>query len=117
MFIHICIFIYQNIPGNLLEVKIWNRNVKNGQTVDDVLLGSAGPSKTLSLCKESGQGKSIAFGNNADGFYTVSETFDEHDSKGVNLPILYYPLNIGDLNELFNMLLASLDFVDLIIKK
>ena len=67
MFINIYKVIYQNIPGMLLEVKIWNRNVRNGQTVDDVLLGSAGPSKTIPLCKESVQGKSIAFGNNADG--------------------------------------------------
>merc|ERR1719167_2009479 len=45
-------------------VKIWNRNVNGGQTVEEVLSGSQGPSKTVSLCKESVQGESIAFGKN-----------------------------------------------------
>ena len=80
-----------------LEVKIWNRNVNGGQTVEEVLSGSQGPSKAISLCKESGQGESIAFENNGKGFYTVSEAPDEDDAKGVNVPIFYYSLIAGSL--------------------
>ena len=49
------------------------------------------------MCKESGQGESIAFGNNGKGFYTVSEAPDEDEAKEVNVPIFYYSLNTGDL--------------------
>merc|ERR1712060_498215 len=79
------------------EVKIWNRNVNGGQTVEEVLSGFQVPSKTVSLCKESGQGESIAFGNYRKGFYTVSEAPDEDEAKEVNVPIFYYSLNTGDL--------------------
>ena len=78
-------------------VKIWNRNVNGGQTVEEVLSGSQGPSKTISLCKESGQGESIAFGNNWKGFYTVSEAPDEDEALEVNVPIFYYSLDTGIL--------------------
>ena len=49
------------------------------------------------MCKESGQGESIAFGNYGKGFYTVSEAPDEDEAKEVNVPIFYYSLNTGDL--------------------
>ena len=84
-------------------VKIWNRNVNGGQTVEEVLSGSQGPSKTISLCKESGQGESIAFGNNWKGFYTVSEAPDEDEAKEVNVPIFYYTLDTGNLKRVLKL--------------
>ena len=99
MFITIYDAIYQNITEIILEAQIWKRNVNSGQTVEEVLTGSLGPTKTLSLCKESGQGETIAFGNNVKGFYTISEAPDEDEAKEVNVPIFYYSLDTGDFKQ------------------
>ena len=101
MFINVYDAIYQNITEIISEAQIWKRNVNSGQTVEEVLAGSLGPTKTVSLCKESGQGESIAFGNNVKGFYTISEASDENEEKEVNVPIFYYSLNTGDLKQSF----------------
>ena len=102
MFINMYDAIYQNITEIILEAQVWERNVNSGQTVEEVLTGSLGPTETLSLCKESGQGETIAFGNNVKGFYTISEASDENEEKEVNVPIFYYSLNIGDLKHSFH---------------
>ena len=91
---------FSNIFQIFLEVKIWNRDINSGQTVEEVLSGSKGPFKTISLCEESGQGESISFRNDGKGFYTVSEAPDEDEAKDVNVPIFYYSLDEGILRNI-----------------
>ena len=57
------------------------------------------------MCKESGQGESIAFGNNWKGFYTVSEATDEDEAKEVNVPIFYYSLDTGNLKLVLKLMI------------
>ena len=83
-------------------MKIWNRDIHSGQTVEEVLSGSKGPFKTISLCEESGQGESISFRNDGKGFYTVSEAPDEDEALEVNVPIFYYSLDEGILWNIAN---------------
>ena len=84
---------------NILEVKIWNRDVNGGQSVEDVLSGSNGPSQTIKLCqgKEVGQGESVAVRNDGKGFYTVSEAPGEDEAIIVNVPMYYYAMDTGYL--------------------
>ena len=84
---------------NILEVTIWNRDVNGGQSVEDVLSGSNGPSQTIKLCqgKEVGQGESVAIRNDGKGFYTVSEAPGEDEAMIVNVPMYYYAMDKGYL--------------------
>ena len=83
-------------------MKIWNRDINSGESVEDVLAGSKGPSQRISLCKgkDSGQGESIAIGNDGQGFYTVSEAPGEDKAGAVNVPVYYYSLAEGKLQDL-----------------
>ena len=55
--------------------------------------------RDIPLCKEAGQGESIAIKQDGKGFYTVTEAKGEDANNNVDVPISFYSLQEGMTGE------------------
>ena len=75
------------------DVRIFSRDTSIGESVETALIRNKG--RDIPLCKEAGQGESIAIKQDGQGFYTVTEAKGEESSDQVDVPINFYSLEEG----------------------
>ena len=75
-------------------VRIFTRDTSVGESVEVALIRNKG--RDIPLCKEAGQGESIALKQDGKGFYTVTEAKGEESSGQVDVPINFYSLEQGN---------------------